>query len=247
MAAEQVLVFRFGLPSSHKPPPTKIANSEEERIQLVRNEQLVPGVGAGPDNAAAIRSDEMRTIVLSALTALTLSLAAVMPASAANAPWRCLGPAVACADSAPSWRSVSNKRSRRYTNRYERRSGKRNHRSAYRKAAPRRKPTAAPSRRSYSGSGSHHGIASYYGTGTRTASGARFNPRAMTAAHRSLPFGTKVRVTNKRNGRSVVVTINDRGPFIRGRIIDLSTGAADVIGMRRSGLAPVSVEVLGRG
>jgi rare lipoprotein A len=66
----------------------------------------------------------------------------------------------------------------------------------------------------------------------------------MTAAHRSLPFGTKVRVTNKRNGRSVVVTINDRGPFIRGRVIDLSRGAAQVIGMTGAGVAPVSLEVL---
>ncbi len=90
-------------------------------------------------------------------------------------------------------------------------------------------------------------MASYYGSesGSQTASGARFNPSAMTAAHRSLPFGTKVLVTNKRNGRSVVVTINDRGPFIRGRIIDLSTAAAGVIGMKSSGVAPVTVERIG--
>ncbi len=69
----------------------------------------------------------------------------------------------------------------------------------------------------------------------------------MTAAHRTLPFGTQVRVTNKSNGRSVVVTINDRGPFVRGRIIDLSTGAAGVIGMMGAGVAPVTVEVLGKG
>jgi rare lipoprotein A len=86
------------------------------------------------------------------------------------------------------------------------------------------------------------GMASYYWQGQMTASGARFNPNAMTAAHRSLPFGTKVRVTNKRNGKSVVVTINDRGPFIRGRIIDLSNAAAGVIGMRSAGVAPVVVE-----
>jgi len=93
-------------------------------------------------------------------------------------------------------------------------------------------------------SSTQSGMASFYGegAGSRTASGQRFNPSAMTAAHRTLPFGTKVRVTNKRNGKSVVVTINDRGPFIRGRIIDLSTAAAGVIGMRSSGVAPVSVE-----
>jgi rare lipoprotein A (peptidoglycan hydrolase) len=88
------------------------------------------------------------------------------------------------------------------------------------------------------------GIASFYGygAGSQTASGQRFNPNDMTAAHRTLPFGTKVRVTNKRNGKTVVVTINDRGPFIRGRVIDLSTAAAGVIGMKSSGLAPVTVE-----
>ncbi|MBI1651230.1 septal ring lytic transglycosylase RlpA family protein [Hyphomicrobium sulfonivorans] len=89
-------------------------------------------------------------------------------------------------------------------------------------------------------------MASYYWQPQMTASGVRFNPNAMTAAHRSLPFGTKVRVTNKRNGKSVVVTINDRGPFIKGRIIDLSNAAAGVIGMRASGVAPVVVERLTR-
>jgi rare lipoprotein A len=66
----------------------------------------------------------------------------------------------------------------------------------------------------------------------------------MTAAHRYLPFGTEVRVTNQHNGRSVVVRINDRGPFIGGRIIDLSAGAAQAIGMISSGVAPVTVEVI---
>ncbi|WP_333794488.1 septal ring lytic transglycosylase RlpA family protein [Hyphomicrobium sp.] len=91
------------------------------------------------------------------------------------------------------------------------------------------------------------GIASYYWQGQKTASGARFNPNAMTAAHRTLPFGTKVRVTNHNNGRSVTVTINDRGPFIKGRVIDLSKAAAGVIGMHGSGVAPVSIAVLGSG
>lgn len=93
------------------------------------------------------------------------------------------------------------------------------------------------------------GVASWYGydgSGNRTATGERFNPEGLTAAHRSLPFGTRVRVTNTRNGRSVVVRINDRGPFIRGRIIDLSAGAARFLGMMGSGVAPVRVEVLGR-
>ena len=93
------------------------------------------------------------------------------------------------------------------------------------------------------------GMASWYGydgSGSRTASGKRFHPEGMTAAHRSLPFGTRVRVTNTRNGRSVVVSITDRGPYIRGRILDLSAGAARILGMMGSGVAPVKIEVLGR-
>jgi rare lipoprotein A len=89
------------------------------------------------------------------------------------------------------------------------------------------------------------GTASWYHEGSRTATGERYNPDGISAAHRSLPFGTRVKVTHKRTGRSVVVRINDRGPFIRGRIIDLSRGAKRVIGM--GGLAPVCLTVLGRG
>jgi rare lipoprotein A len=101
--------------------------------------------------------------------------------------------------------------------------------------------------KAYRTTSSQSGMASYYGSesGSQTASGQRFNPSAMTAAHRTLPFGTKVRVTNKNNGKSVIVTINDRGPFIRGRIIDLSTAAAGVIGMRGAGVARVTVDRLG--
>ncbi|WP_342597053.1 septal ring lytic transglycosylase RlpA family protein [Cyanobacterium aponinum UTEX 3222] len=93
------------------------------------------------------------------------------------------------------------------------------------------------------------GIASWYGPGfhgRKTASGERFNQNALTAAHRSLPFGTRVKVTNLNNGRSVVVRINDRGPFTRGRIVDLSAGAARVIGLKNSGVAPVRIQILGR-
>lgn len=87
------------------------------------------------------------------------------------------------------------------------------------------------------------GKASYYKLGGgRTANGERFNPHGRTAAHRSLPFGTKVLVKHRRTGRSVVVRINDRGPFIRGRIIDLSLGAALAIGL--TGVAEVSLVVL---
>jgi rare lipoprotein A len=86
------------------------------------------------------------------------------------------------------------------------------------------------------------GIASVYSveSGSRTASGERVNPSILTAAHRTLPFGTKVRVTNKHNGRSVIVTINDRGPFVRGRIIDLTPAGARTIGF--TGTVPVTIE-----
>jgi rare lipoprotein A len=96
-----------------------------------------------------------------------------------------------------------------------------------------------------SGSGhSFSGMASFYGneSGSKTASGQRFNQNALTAAHRSLPFGTKLRVTH--GGRSVVVTINDRGPFIRGRVLDLSTGAARAIGLTSAGVGHVTAEVV---
>jgi rare lipoprotein A len=91
------------------------------------------------------------------------------------------------------------------------------------------------------------GEASYYGNelaGNRTASGERFNPRAMTAAHRTLPLGSKLRVTNKANGKSVIVRINDRGPFVKSRLIDVSYAAAQQINMIRSGHARVRLELL---
>jgi rare lipoprotein A len=89
------------------------------------------------------------------------------------------------------------------------------------------------------------GLASVYGNGDgyagrKTASGMRMNPHALTAAHRTLPFGSRVRITNRKNGRSAIVRISDRGPFVRGRIIDVTPAAARVLGF--SGLAPVSVD-----
>lgn len=90
------------------------------------------------------------------------------------------------------------------------------------------------------------GLASYYQGRQRVASGGYFNSSAMTAAHRTLPFGTRVRVTHLGSGRTVEVRINDRGPFISGRIIDLSKAAASVIGMTGRGIARVSITILGR-
>ncbi|MGO4707026.1 septal ring lytic transglycosylase RlpA family protein [Microvirga sp. 2MCAF38] len=98
-----------------------------------------------------------------------------------------------------------------------------------------------------SGQEIQRGGASWYGPGfhgRRTASGESFNSNAMTAAHRTLPFGTKLRVVNERNGRSVVVRVNDRGPFIRGRIIDLAKGPAQELGVTSTGTAYVSLHRL---
>lgn len=94
---------------------------------------------------------------------------------------------------------------------------------------------------------SAEGKASYYGArhhGKKTASGERFDQHALTAAHRSLPFGSRVLVTNLRNEQSVVVRINDRGPYARSRIIDLSKAAAERLGMLRAGVVPVRVQQL---
>jgi rare lipoprotein A len=96
------------------------------------------------------------------------------------------------------------------------------------------------------------GQASFYGNqpgegGPLTANGERYNPGGLTAAHKTLPFGTRVRVTSPRTGRSVVVRINDRGPYAGNRVIDLSVGAARAIGLTSSGVGTVRMDVLGGG
>ena len=94
---------------------------------------------------------------------------------------------------------------------------------------------------------SYSGSASYYGKrhhGNKTASGERFNMYGMTAAHRSLPLGCKIKVTNQENGKSVIVKVNDRGPFHGNRILDLSQGAAKQLGFIKQGLAKIDIEVL---
>ncbi len=88
------------------------------------------------------------------------------------------------------------------------------------------------------------GLASHYGYRSKTANGEMMNPQAMTAAHPTLPFGTHVRVTDVATHRTVVVRINDRGPFVKGRIIDVSTAAAQALGIIDRGVATVEVEVV---
>lgn len=91
---------------------------------------------------------------------------------------------------------------------------------------------------------SNCGVASWYDLTSRTASGEMMDPSKLTAAHKTLRFGTKLRVTSRRNGRSVVVRINDRGPFIKGRFIDLSKAAARKLGFINAGTAKICIEIL---
>jgi rare lipoprotein A len=195
----------------------------------------------------------MRFVVFAAFAVLTLGLVSARPASAA---WECTGPSYACSSKGSAvGQKAYNKKAYKAAYRTQKASkvATRKHRAE--KVASYERPTARKRRHvaravpssggSYGGGSS--GLASYYWQGSVTASGQRFNPSGMTAAHRSLPFGTRVLVTNQSNGRSVTVTINDRGPFIKGRIIDLSSGAAGVIGMKGAGVARVSISVLGRG
>ena len=89
-----------------------------------------------------------------------------------------------------------------------------------------------------------HGLASFYTEGTQTASGERFDTNELTAAHRTLPFGTRLRVTNVATGRSVTVRVNDRGPFVPGRDVDVSYSAAETLGMVSGGIAKVKLDVV---
>jgi rare lipoprotein A len=89
-----------------------------------------------------------------------------------------------------------------------------------------------------------HGLASYYSYDPKTASGEKFDPNELTAAHRTLPFGTRLRVTNVATGRSVTVRVNDRGPFVPGRVVDVSRSAAESLGMTKQGLAKVKLDVV---
>lgn len=98
------------------------------------------------------------------------------------------------------------------------------------------------------GAQTHHGKASYYGNGVhgrRTSDGSRYHKDSLTCAHRTLPFGTLLKVTNKKNGREVVVRVTDRGPFVRGRVVDLSMAAAKELDMVSAGVAQVKVERVG--
>ena len=89
-----------------------------------------------------------------------------------------------------------------------------------------------------------HGVASFYTEGTQTANGEKFDTHDLTAAHPSLPFGTRLRVTNVATGKSVTVRVNDRGPYVRGRVVDVSYSAAESLGMVGKGVANVKLDVV---
>jgi rare lipoprotein A len=106
--------------------------------------------------------------------------------------------------------------------------------------------TPAPETREYQDKpgGKSHGLASFYSQGSKTASGEKYNPGELTAAHPTLPFGTKLRVTNEHTGRSVTVRVNDRGPYVPGRVVDVSYSAAQELGMVNRGVAKVKLGVV---
>jgi rare lipoprotein A len=113
------------------------------------------------------------------------------------------------------------------------------HVASERKHTPFARPHNAPSTQIAS-----QGIASFYTEGQRTASGERFDTNDLTAAHPTLPFGTRLRVTNLSTGRSVTVRVNDRGPYVPGRVVDVSHSAASALGMVQSGTAKVKLDVI---
>ena len=170
----------------------------------------------------------------------------VVEAQAAQQAWKCVGAAYVCGGASKSKlgtnapkqpsASYSTKKTKKYSAK-----------SYGKKTYSRKAKKSGSTKTAYRSTGhSATGKASYYWQPQRVASGGWFNPNAMTAAHKTLPFGTRVRVTNHHNGRSVVVKINDGGPYVKGGIIDLSKAAAHSIGMQSAGVVPVSIEVLGK-
>ena len=113
-----------------------------------------------------------------------------------------------------------------------------------RRVAAVRRHIPAPRRDAADTKTASHGVASYYTEGTKTASGEKFNTLELTAAHPTVPFGTKLRVTNVASGRSVTVRVNDRGPYVQGRVVDVSYSAADALGMVGKGVAKVKLDVV---
>ena len=189
----------------------------------------------------------MRMITKALMAVLAGAFISATSASAAPA-WNCKEAANVCAKKMHAAKSTphhaKSHKAKSHKAKHHAGKAKRHAKSSYKKS----RKVSYKSNSGARSSGSSGGIASWYGGkfhGRKTASGERYNQNALTAAHRSLPFGTRVRVTNASNGNAVVVRINDRGPFIRGRVIDLSRAAANQIGI--NGLGRVTLTVLGRG
>jgi len=113
-----------------------------------------------------------------------------------------------------------------------------------RAAVPKKHTPFTPDKNAAETQVASHGLASFYTEGTQTASGERFNTHELTAAHPTLPFGTRLRVTNVVTGRSVTVRVNDRGPYVPGRVVDVSYSAAETLGMVGDGIAKVKLDVV---
>lgn len=184
--------------------------------------------------------------VMSMIRVLSFTTVAIIALAGFDANAQASGKRSVSGDQTPKLVAVATKKSNvgRTARRARKTTRRRARKRVARKQVTRRVRSTRSRKRSARRGGTLRGLASFYWQPQRVASGGWFNPNALTAAHKSLPFGTRVRVTNLRNGRSVVVRINDRGPYIRGRIIDLSRRAAGVIGMRRSGVVPVRVDIL---
>ena len=188
----------------------------------------------------------MRTWILAACCAVAVLAFGPTPASALDACWP--GCMFGSPTAAPPAKAASRKAAPTKAAQAKPKAVKTAYKATDEDRPQRRSRTASKGSGSSTsgGGGGASGIASFYWQPQRVAAGGWFNPNAMTAAHKTLPFGTRVRVTHAANGRSVDVTINDRGPYIAGRIIDLSKAAAGVIGMQGQGIANVRMTVLGR-
>lgn len=177
--------------------------------------------------------------------AFALVAGVMMQAAGAEAAWQCVGSKAVCAKAHAGLHKQSVKHASTKTHKTAHVTKKKTHAKV---ASSKPAKVAKKSKGGSGGSSYQSGVASWYGGkfhGRQTASGEIYNQNALTAAHRSLPFGTKVRVTNTATGNSVVVRINDRGPFVGGRVIDLSRAAASSLGI--DGLGRVKIAVLGKG
>jgi len=190
------------------------------------------GREGGTPNAAAIGTTKALRLCMAALAAATLGACAQTTGSNRSAALAVHRQAVANYEAAPETRPV---RARRiaWSMIHRRVAAKKR----FHLAATHKKPAAEKE-------GPRHSVASFYSQGSQTANGEKFDPGELTAAHRTLPFGTRVRVTNVATGQSVTVRINDRGPFIAGRDVDLSQSAAESLGIVHRGVAKVKLDVV---